>query len=65
MNDAVKSLFASKTIWFNLLTLVSISLAAINDSTIITEHPLAVGTVAVMSSLVNLGLRLVTDKPIK
>ncbi len=60
-----KSIFSSKTIWYNVLSLVSMALVAINDSSIITENPLAVGVVAVTTSLVNLGLRLVTDKPIK
>ena len=60
-----KSIFASKTIWFNLLSVVSIMLVALNDSTLITENPLAVGAVAVATSLVNLGLRLTTSKPIK
>lgn len=60
-----KSIFASKTIWFNLLSVMSIMLVALNDSTLITENPLAVGAVAVATSLVNLGLRLTTSKPIK
>jgi len=60
-----KSVLASKTIWFNLLTLVSMSLVAVQDSTIITENPVLVGAVAVIGALVNLGLRLVTKAPIK
>jgi hypothetical protein len=60
-----KSIFASKTVWFNLLSVISIMLVSLNDSTLITEHPLAVGAVAVATSLVNLGLRLTTTKAIK
>lgn len=60
-----KNLLKSKTIWFNLLTLVSLSLAAVADHTIVTEQPVLVGAVAVASALINLGLRLVTKTPIK
>lgn len=60
-----KALLASKTIWFNLLTLLSLSLAAVTDHTVVTENPLLVGAVAVATALVNLGLRLVTKEPIK
>ena len=60
-----KALLKSKTIWFNLLTLLSLSLAAVADHTIVTENPVLVGGVAVASALVNLGLRLVTKEPIK
>ena len=42
MNE--KSIFASRTIWFNLLSVMSIMLVALNDSTLITENPLAVGS---------------------
>lgn len=60
-----KSLLKSKTVWYNLLTLVALSLAAVADHTIVTENPVLVGGVAVVSALVNLGLRLVTKSPIK
>jgi hypothetical protein len=60
-----KALLKSKTIWFNLLTLASLSIAAVADSTIVTEQPVLVGAVAVASALINLGLRLVTKAPIK
>jgi hypothetical protein len=60
-----KNLLKSKTVWFNLLTLVSLSLAAVADHTIVTEQPVLVGAVAVASALINLGLRLVTKSPIK
>jgi len=65
MSQLSKSVLASKTIWFNLLTLLAISLTAVQDSTIITENPVLVGAVAVIGSLVNLGLRMVTKAPLK
>ena len=60
-----KNLLKSKTVWFNLLTLAALSLAAVADSTIVTEQPVLVGAVAVASALINLGLRLVTKTAIK
>jgi hypothetical protein len=60
-----KSLFTSKTVIFNILTLLAISLTSVADSTIITENPVATGVVAVLVSLVNVGLRLVTKVPVK
>lgn len=60
-----KNILKSKTIWFNLLSLLSISIAAVADHTIVTENPVLVGGVAVVGALVNLGLRLVTKAPIK
>lgn len=60
-----KALLQSRTIWFNLLTLLSLSLAAVADHTLVTEQPVLVGAVAVVAALVNLGLRLVTKSPIK
>ena len=56
MEDAnVKSLWASKTFWFNLLTAGS-ELAGV--------LPLPPGTAVIAGSLINIGLRMVTDKPV-
>lgn len=60
-----KSLFASKTIWFNVLTLLALSLTSVADSSIILGNPVAVGVISVATALVNVGLRLFTKSPIK
>jgi hypothetical protein len=60
-----KSPVVSKTIWFNLLTILALSLTAVADASIITENPVLVGVVAVVGALVNLGLRMVTKAPLK
>ena len=61
----MKSIFKSKTFWFNALTLVASALVTVQDSTIISDNPEIAGAVTVIYSLVNLGLRLVTKDPIK
>lgn len=53
--DMSKSLFASKLFWFNVLS------AAAELTQIL---PLPVGTVAVASNLINIGLRFVTTQPV-
>lgn len=60
-----KPVLKSKTVWFNLLTLAGVALSAVADTSIVTDNPLLVGGIAVVSSLVNLGLRLVTKQPVK
>lgn len=54
-SDMSKSLFASKTFWFNALTAVA---------ELTQVLPLPVGTVAVIATVVNVGLRFVTDTPV-
>ena len=60
-----KPLFASRTILFNLLTLLTVATAAVGNHSLITDNPTYVGAFAVVAALVNIGLRLVTSTPIK
>ena len=60
-----KSLFTSKTVLFNVLSLLALSLTAVADSSIITDNPVAVGVFSVVTALVNVGLRLITRVPVK
>lgn len=50
-----KSLFASKTFWFN-------ALSAVVELTQIL--PLPVGTVAAIAAVANVGLRLISNQPV-
>ena len=59
-----KSPVKSKTVWFNVLTLMGIAMAAVADHNVISENPVLVGGVAVASAVVNLLLRMVTKSPL-
>ena len=50
-----KSLFKSKTFWFNILT------AAAELSQVL---PIPPGILVIVASVINVGLRVVTDKPV-
>ena len=50
-----KSLFTSKLFWFNVLT------AAAELSQVL---PLPAGYLTIASAIINIGLRIVTDKPV-
>lgn len=60
-----KSPLLSKTIWFNVLSLLAVAVAAVSEHAIVTENALLVGGFAVATALVNVGLRLVTKTAIK
>lgn len=55
----------SKTVWFNLLSLLSAALVTVADHNLIVENPALSGGAAVAIALVNLGLRLVTKEPLQ
>ena len=65
MSEPSKSPLASKTVWFNILTLLGAGIAAVADHNIVAENPVLVGGLAVASAVVNLFLRFATKAPIK
>lgn len=66
MSDSqAKSVYASKTVIFNILSIAAVALTAIGGTELIADYPVAAGAVAVAISVVNVLLRLVTSKPIK
>lgn len=60
-----KSVYASKTVWFNILSIAAVALTAVSNSEVIADYPVVAGGVAVGISVVNVLLRLVTRTPIK
>ena len=55
-----KPVAKSRTIWFNLLSLLGVALVTVADHALIVDNPALAGAAAVAIALVNLGLRLVT-----
>ena len=56
VSQEVKNLVKSKTFWWNVLTIVA---------EVTQVLPLPPGTVAIISSIVNIGLRILTTEPVK
>lgn len=59
-----KSIFLSKTFWFNVVSLVLAVLTSILDQNLIAEHPQVVKIFMVIISMGNVFLRYLTDTPV-
>jgi len=60
-----KTLWQSKTFWVNALTTVATALTAIAGSDFIASYPRVSAGIATAIAIVNIGLRIITDQPIK
>jgi len=58
----MKSLFASKVFWTNVLSIISMIALATGHPIPLIDNPEAIG---VVTSVVNIGLRLATKEPVK
>jgi hypothetical protein len=61
MDNETKSIFLSKTLWFNLLSIV---LLVVNRYDVVIDPAVVEPMVALILPLINMGLRLVTKKPV-
>lgn len=61
---ATKSLFASKTFWYNLLMAVALLLTGLLDSDLIKHNPQLVYWFGFAVTIVNIILRRLTDRPV-
>lgn len=59
-----KSIWQSKTFWVNLLSTVAAVGVALQGSDLVAQYPQVVAVVGAVMGVVNIGLRLITDKPI-
>ena len=60
-----KSLFKSKTFWFNFASLALGVVGAIAGSDFIQDYPQVIAIAASVQGLLNIILRLVTKEPVK
>jgi len=60
----IKSIFKSKTIWFNVLSFAAGALVFVQEHDIITDNPDAVAMLGGVAVLINLALRFVTDSAV-
>ena len=57
--NASKSLWRSKTFWFNLLTAVGELVQVLSGTTLVPP-----GTLAIVAAVINIGLRTITNEPV-
>jgi len=60
-----KSIFKSKTVWANVITLVAGITALVSGSDLIADYPQAVAVLVAAQGGLNVLLRLFTTQPIK
>ena len=60
----MKSLFASKTFWFNALTSVVALATYAADSSLLSSYPETVALIGTGIGMVNVVLRLITKEPV-
>ena len=60
----IKSLFSSKTVWFNVLSFAAGAIVFVQQHELITNNPDTVALLGGILALVNLGLRFVTDSAV-
>jgi len=61
----MKSIFASKTVWVNVVVLTAGIVTCIAGSDLIADYPQIVAGFVAAQSALNVVLRLITSKPIK
>lgn len=60
-----KSIFKSKMVWVNALTLAAGVVALVSGSDLIKDYPQAIAVLAAVQGGLNVVLRLFTTQPIK
>ena len=61
----MKSLFASKTLWANMIVIGLAALVGVNNCEVIAAYPEAVAWIGSAIGVMNVILRLVTKEPIR
>lgn len=59
-----KSVFQSKTIWINVITLATLAISAVMGSEIVKDYPTAVTVGGMVITGLNIALRWLTDRPV-
>lgn len=60
-----KSPISSKTLWVNGLSIAAVVITALTSHELIVEHPAVMSGLTVALSAINMGLRFLTNSPLK